>query len=66
MSNDSAKCPACGEEFDLQKKRCPSCGRWMTPRGFAFYIFWTALSLIVAALIVDIFHCAFVMATRIF
>jgi hypothetical protein len=38
----------------------------MTPRGFAFYTFWTALSLIVAALIVDIFHCAFVMATRIF
>jgi hypothetical protein len=64
MNDDSAKCPGCGGQLDLQGKCCPHCGRWMAARGFAFYIFWTALALTVLALIADIFRCAFVMVTR--
>jgi hypothetical protein len=36
----------------------------MCARGFAFYAFWTVLSLMVAALIAHIFHTAFTVVNR--
>jgi hypothetical protein len=64
MSSDSMKCPGCGSQSGSQEKCCPNCGRWMAARGFAFYFFWTALALIVTALIACIFHYAFLVVNR--
>ena len=64
MDDNPTKCPACGGELGAQKKCCPHCGRWLCARGFAFYTFWTVLSLVVAAVIASIFHTAFLVLNR--
>jgi len=46
------------------KQRCPHCGRPMGERGFFFYAFWVGLSLVVVALVADIFYTAFLILNR--
>ncbi|HVU08801.1 MAG TPA: hypothetical protein VHG89_09690 [Verrucomicrobiae bacterium] len=62
--SDSTKCPSCGGQLVSLKKICPHCGRWMMSRGFVFYAFWTALSLVVVGLIACFFYDAFVVLNR--
>ncbi|MGA3268945.1 MAG: zinc-ribbon domain-containing protein [Verrucomicrobiota bacterium] len=67
MSNgDSnvANCPSCSAEIEPRAKRCPQCGRPMGRRGFFFYAFWFALSLVTIALLAQMFYCAFLMLNR--
>jgi len=64
MSAEIIQCPSCKAQFGLQEKCCPNCGRWTAARGFTFYFFWIALSLVVIALVGDILHSGFVMLTR--
>ena len=40
------------------------CGRWPGARGISFYVFWTALSLVVVVLLAVMFHVAFQMVNR--
>jgi uncharacterized OB-fold protein len=64
MSDEAVKCPSCGGEIVLPGKKCPRCGRWPGARGISFYVFWTALSLVVVVLLAVMFHVAFQMVNR--
>jgi len=64
MSDETVKCPGCGGEMDLPGKTCPHCGRWPGVRGITFYVFWTALLLVVVALLACMSHIAFQMVNR--
>lgn len=57
-------CPGCRQEMALAENRCPQCGRPMGERGFFFYAFWVALSLIVLSLIGCIFYTGFEVLNR--
>jgi len=64
VNAESIQCPGCKAQFGFKEKKCPDCGRWTAARGFTFYFFWVALSLIVIALVGDILQTGFVMLTR--
>ena len=62
---DTTKCPGCGGPVGVNEKCCPHCGRPdAKSHGFVYYVFWVALSLIVAALIGYIFYVGFQMLNR--
>jgi hypothetical protein len=64
-SADTIQCPACRGEIRSSVKRCPHCGRPAArSRGFFYYAFWVALSLMVTALIGYIFYVGFQMLNR--
>jgi hypothetical protein len=64
VNDESFRCPGCGGQIGLQEKKCPLCGRWMAARGISFYVFWIALSLLVAVLLAQIFHTGFTMLNK--
>ena len=62
--SETVYCSSCGTWVWATVKRCPHCGRPMDPRGFFFYAFWIALSLVVVGLIARMFYVAFEMLNR--